>query len=77
VVVRVLYIYQEQQARVCWGKMYRSEPFGVTNGTRQGSVISPTIWVVYVEELIKEMRRTGVGCTFEGIYVHGDHRVCR
>ena len=48
VVIRaLLFVYTEQSAVVKWGGAV-SEPFSLTNGTRQGSVISPTLWCVYV-----------------------------
>ena len=42
IVVRVLaYSYREQVAWVRWGRSCCSATFGITNGTRQGSVASP------------------------------------
>ena len=70
-----MYIYMEQSAFVKWGNMV-SEPLRLSNSTRQGSVISPVIWCVYTEELIKELRKLGLGCRihniFLGIMVYAD-----
>ena len=49
----LLFIYMEQTAWVVWGPSRRcSSSFRLTNGTRQGSVISPVIWVVYCQDLL-------------------------
>ena len=46
-----------------------SEPFSLTNGTRQGSVISPTLWCVYCEDLIAEQRSLWLVCRMFDIFV--------
>ena len=69
IVIRVLiYVYQEQTAWVKWGDA-RSSCFGVTNGTRQGSVLSPIFFAVYIDELLHELRSLGVGCHIGGVFV--------
>ena len=39
-----------------------SEQFPVVNGTRQGSVLSPALFSVYMDEIIVKLRNLGVGC---------------
>ena len=69
VVIRVLmYVYVEQTAVVRWGRA-TSEPFQLSNSTRQGSVISPAICCVYCEALISQLRKLGLGCRMYDIYV--------
>ena len=69
VVTRALmYVYTEQSAVVKWGTSV-SEPFSLTNGTRQGSVISPTLWCLYCEDLIAEIRSLGLGCRIHDIFL--------
>ena len=68
VVVRVLiFVYEEQQAWVKWGKA-RSRSFGIQNGTRQGSVLSPALFSVYMDDLIVRIRKSGVGCHVGGVF---------
>lgn len=69
VVVRVLiYIYEEQVGFVkLAGK--KSSEFKLTNGTRQGSVLSPILFSVYLDGLLRELRRKQLGCTIAGCWV--------
>ena len=76
VVTRALmFVYMEQTAVVRWGKVV-SEPFSLTNVTRQGS---PTLWCVYCEDLIAELRSLGLGCRmfdiFVGVTVYADDAI--
>ena len=68
VVTRVLmFVYEEQQAWVRWGTS-RSRTFSVTNGTRQGSILSPALFSVYMDDLIYRLRKSGVGCHIGGVF---------
>ena len=66
IVIRTLiFVYEEQTAWVSWGTA-RSSQFGIVNGTRQGSVLSPGFFSIYVDDLLLELRRSGVGCYIGG-----------
>ena len=70
IVVRVLaYSYEEQLAWVRWGRGCTSTTFGISNGTRQGSVASPAFWSVYLDPLLSDLRREGIGCHVAGLYM--------
>jgi hypothetical protein len=76
IIVRVLmHIYEEQYAWVRWGRA-RSSRFPISNGTRQGSIASPDLWSVYLDPLLKQLRRLGVGChvgnMFMGVMAYAD-----
>ena len=43
--------------------------FYITNGTRQGSVLSPTLFSVYLDGLLKELRNQGLGCHVAGVWM--------
>ena len=55
--------YSEQSLSIRWGPIH-STSFGVANGVRQGGVLSPILFTVYLDELIKRIKATGVGCHF-------------
>ena len=69
IVVRVfMYMYQQQYSWVRWGQSV-SSIFKISNGTRQGSMASPALWSVYLDLLIKELRKLGVGCYVGGLFM--------
>ena len=45
-----------------------SRTFGIVNGTRQGSVLSPALFSVYMDDLILRLRKAGVGCHMGGVF---------
>ena len=46
----------------------QSESFGISNGTRQGSVLSPALFSFYLDDLLTELRQLGVGCHVGGLW---------
>nr|XP_054761087.1 uncharacterized protein LOC129267399 [Lytechinus pictus] len=71
----LLSMYQGLESRVFWkGKV--SDQIRVTQGVRQGGVLSPTLYTVFVDGLIKVMREKNLGCSvggrFSGIIVLAD-----
>ena len=51
--------------------------FKLTNGTIQGSVFSPTLFSVYLDDLLKMLRQTGLGCCVEsGLKLLGTQMTC-
>ena len=69
IVVRVIVrVYEDQYAWVKWGGS-RSSIFSIVNGTRQGSILSPGLFALYVDELLVELRRLGVGCMVAGVFM--------
>ena len=58
-------MYEEQTGCVkLAGK--KSSSFRITNGTRQGSVLSPALFSVYLDDLILKLRELGLGCHVGG-----------
>ena len=69
IIVRVIVrVYEDQYAWVRWGSS-KSSMFSIVNGTRQGSILSPALFAVYVDEMLVELRKLGVGCTVAGVYM--------
>ena len=71
----LIYVYERQYAWVRWGSSKSSE-FGIVNGTRQGSVLSPALFTVYIQELLDKLQELGTGChigaTFLGAVAWAD-----
>ena len=58
IVIRTLmFLYEQQTVWVKWGDV-KSSSFG----TRQGSVLSPAFFAIYIDDLLKRLRQPGVGC---------------
>ena len=63
----LLFIYLNQQCNVKWGGKL-STSFSVSNGVRQGAVSSPLLFSVYIDDLFKLLRRSGLGCHISSIF---------
>ena len=62
VFVRMLsFWYQMQLMFIKWGQ-YSSSSFSVSNGVRQGGVLSPLLFSVYIDELSLILNNSNVGC---------------
>ena len=46
-----------------------SDAFLISNGVKQGAVLSAILFCVYIDDLIKELRRNRDGCWVNGAYV--------
>ena len=60
-------MYTNQKLRVKWANAYSSE-FSVSNGVKQGGVISPLLFCVYMDGLITELLSSNVGCFMGSVY---------
>ena len=69
IIVRgLLTIYMKQRCWVRWSNGLLSKDFGIGNGTRQGSCLSPALFSLYMDELLEELRHSGVGCYVGGLF---------
>ena len=63
----LLHWYIMQKMRVRWDHQF-SESFSISNGVRQGSVLSPFLFAVYLDGLLEELSASGVGCHWRWMY---------
>lgn len=68
VVRTIIFVYEEQYAWVRWCGS-NSSLFTIVNGTRQGSILSPSLFAVCVDSLLVELRELGIGCKVAGVYM--------
>ena len=54
-------MYTSQSVRVKWGNVISPQVL-VSNGVKQGGVISPILFIVYMDELLNNLCMSGVGC---------------
>ena len=53
--------YIRQKACATWNK-HMSEYFTIENGVKQGGVISPIFFSIYIDPLLLQLRNSGYGC---------------
>ena len=46
-----------------------STRFSVTNGVKQGGVLSPLLFIIYFDEMISRLKNSGIGCTISGKFI--------
>ena len=68
VVRMLLFVYTNNFVRVSWCGLF-SEYFLATNGVKQGGVLSPVLFCVYLDELLVSLSKANVGCFLGNSYV--------
>ena len=61
-------MYTNQSLKVRWGTCI-GDKFNVTNGVKQGGVLSPTLFSVYMDDLFERLQKRGVGCYMGNYFV--------
>ena len=68
-------MYIEMKGKVRWGQ-FESGEFKVFNGIKQGAVLSPILFNIYIDSLIKSIHDTSLGCYIgnrpSSIFVYAD-----
>ena len=64
----LIYWYSNMQTRCLWRHAF-SEYFSVPTGTKQGGVLSPRIFSLYMDRLIRLLRNRGIGCHIIGLFL--------
>ena len=60
--------YLRQISCVIW-RDYKSEYFNVSNGVKQGGVISPIFFSLYIDQLLLTLKKTQIGCHMNNVYM--------
>ena len=57
----IMDLYTRQNLRASWNGVI-STPFSVPNDARQGGILSPTLFNVYIDERLLRLKQYGIGC---------------
>lgn len=64
----LLYIYINQRVCVKWSETL-SKDITVSNGIKQGGVLSPKLFNVYIDVLLQRLSSSGRGCHIGNVFV--------
>ena len=64
----MIYWYLNMQTRCFWPDAY-SEYFNVVSGTKQGGVLSPRLFSMYMDGLIERLKKRGIGCHIINVFI--------
>ena len=64
----MIYWYLNMQTRCFWRDAY-SDYFDVVTGTKQGGVLSPRIFSMYMDNLIQRLKDSGIGCHILNVFL--------
>ena len=68
--VRILiYWYSSQKMSIRWGSMI-SESFNVSNGVRQGGILSPYLFNLYMDDLSSRLKSHYAGCKIANMIIN-------
>ena len=68
IILRLLiFSYVHQDCSVLWNGS-NSSTFNISNGVRQGAVLSPTLFNLYIDSLFERLRESGCGCWIDDLF---------
>lgn len=71
----IMYMYLYQCLCVKWNKV-TSSSFSVSNGVKQGAILSPILFNIYTNDLLLKLKNSGFGCyigqEFTGAFAYAD-----
>ena len=70
IIVRIImFWYSKQEICIKWGNE-TSTCFTITNGVRQGDILSPTLFSIYMDDLSFILSESGIGCHIDDLCIN-------
>ena len=66
----LLYMYCHQHVMIKWGNCM-SRAIKTSNGVKQGGILSPVLFTLYMDELLLKLKKAGFGCHIGNTFVGG------
>ena len=66
-VISIIMIWYEKNSIVIKWNTASSNAVTLSHGVRQGGVISPILFALYVDDMLFELNSAGIGCVFKGL----------
>lgn len=63
----LIFMYTNQHLNVTWNNNL-SKYFSTSNGVKQGGVLSPILFAIYIDELLDRLKQSGFGCMIGHLY---------
>ena len=60
-VLLIMYYLRNQEARIIWNHV-KGTYHNIERGVRQGGILSPLLFKLYVDDVLREITESGVGC---------------
>lgn len=64
-----MFWFQEQDFCIRWGGLH-SSTFKVSNGVRQGGILSPALFYLYMNDLSVALTNNGTCCQIDGTVIN-------
>ena len=65
----IMFWYKNQMITIKWNNVF-SHCFSITNGVRQGGILSPYLFNIYVDQLSVKLNQLDIGCCIEDKYLN-------
>ena len=63
----LLNCYIRQESRASWSSYY-TDYFTMSNGVKQGGVLSAILFTLYLDKLLIRLKNSNIGCSIKGCY---------
>ena len=60
-------MYKDQRIRGRWNTCLL-DIYKISNGVKQGAVLSPILFTDYIDKLLSRLRESGVGCHIDDVF---------